>query len=45
MQDIQPGQAVIIERDKAPVFQLIQPQKSYSPDVSRLPAIESLSDT
>lgn len=33
MKDILPGQAVIIEKGKAPVFQQVSPQKAYAPDI------------
>lgn len=33
IQDIFPGQAVIIERDKEPVFSQVAPQESYAPDI------------
>ncbi|KAK3074458.1 amidophosphoribosyltransferase [Teratosphaeriaceae sp. CCFEE 6253] len=33
MRDILPGQAVIIERGKAPVFRQVSPQKAYAPDI------------
>ncbi|KAK3673107.1 amidophosphoribosyltransferase [Recurvomyces mirabilis] len=33
IKDILPGQAVIIERGKAPVFKQVSPQMSYAPDI------------
>ena len=33
IQDILPGQAVIIERGKAPVFAQVAPQQAYAPDI------------
>ncbi|KAK3057087.1 amidophosphoribosyltransferase [Extremus antarcticus] len=33
IQDILPGQAVIIERGKKPVFHQVAPQKDYAPDI------------
>lgn len=33
IKDILPGQAVIIEKGKAPVFQQVSPQKAYAPDI------------
>lgn len=31
--DIEPGQAVIIEKGKAPVFEQVHPQQDYAPDI------------
>lgn len=33
MQDILPGQAVIIQKGREPVFEYVQPQKGYCPDI------------
>ncbi|KAK0326254.1 amidophosphoribosyltransferase [Friedmanniomyces endolithicus] len=33
VQDIVPGQAVIIERGKAPVYRQVSPQRAYAPDI------------
>ena len=33
IQDIEPGQAVIIQKGSVPVFASVQPQKRYCPDI------------
>lgn len=36
IQDIKPGQAVIIQKGAAPVFASVQPQQRYCPDICEL---------